>query len=173
MSKYTLKELKKVYPNGNYNRIERLTEEHNDLLDDIKYDKAKLTVLMNSKLVNASCMHDWLVNLSDKSDELYNVICEIKFVKKELKSKTRRLKMIRQEIKNTIGGIIRESRIDDYQEPMKIKPKQIEVIKAGVFTVNYKSAMELISKLTKMVSDNMADWKENPGRRLVVEFKSV
>ena len=173
MSKYTLKELKKIYPNGNYSLIEHLTEEHNVLLDYIKYYKTKLSILINSSLFNASCFHDILLNLTDKSDELYKTASEIKIVKKELKSATHRLKTIRQDIKNTIGGIIRESRIDDYQEPMKIKPKQIEVIKAGAFTVNYKSALELISKLTKMVSDNMADWKENPGRRLVVEFKSV
>lgn len=173
MSNYTLNELKKLYPNGNYSRIERLTEEHNNLLDDIKYNKANLTVLMNSSLLHASCCHDMLLNLTDKSDELYRTAREIMCVKNEIKYATNRLKTIRQDIKNTIGSIIRESRTDDCRETMKIKPKKVEVYKAGSFTVDYKSALELISKLSKMVSDNMTDWRSNPERKMVIEFKSV
>ena len=148
-------------------RINNLTDYYRSCISTIGEIKKNMTIANNSALLkNNGCKYDWLNTLANpKTFELIKYIVE---QQNALKSAVRTQMQLRQQIKNEMNRL--KKLAGKEQDTEEKKP---EFCKEGKFFVNYVTAMEFLTKMSKLVADNLPEWKNNPERKMEINFKSV
>ena len=177
MSKITLDQYKACLPKWEFSHIDHLTNIHSMALSAQSELKQKPTQAYSNKKVfrNFGCEKDMLESLSkEETRKLMTYIIEQKNL---LKDAQKNIKIIRKQIKEEMERLEKKAKdaiaLKKPDPVMKITPKKVQTYKSGAFVVDYPAAMSLLSKLSKMIADNMPDWQENQERKMVIEFVSV